>query len=239
MNKVYITSATLHGFMLALGLFILGLLVTDSVQSYKALERVVTVKGLSEREVPADIVIWPLTFQIADNDLTNLFDTIQGRLKTIRSFLSQYGIKPEDMTVSPPAVTDLHAQNYGDVNRVKFRYTGRSTLTVYSRDVASVKKAMANVIELGRQGVAISAQEYNQRTEFLFTGLNKIKPDMIEEATRNARDVAGKFAADSDSKLGKIKAASQGQFSINDRDATTPHIKKVRVVSTVQYYLTD
>jgi hypothetical protein len=62
---------------------------------------------------------------------------------------------------------------------------------------------------------------------------------MIEEATRNARESARKFADDSDSKLGKIRRASQGQFSIEDRDASTPHIKKVRVVSTIDYYLAD
>lgn len=80
---------------------------------------------------------------------------------------------------------------------------------------------------------------YQNSTEYLFTRLNEIKPGMIEEATTKAREVARKFAKDSDSRLGKIKKASQGQFSINDRDKNNPHIKKIRVVSTIEYYLSD
>ena len=87
--------------------------------------------------------------------------------------------------------------------------------------------------------MAVTGQNYQAQPQFLFTGLNQIKPAMIEEATRNAREVAEKFAQDSSSKLGKIRTARQGQFSINDRDSTTAHIKKVRVVSTVEYYLAD
>jgi hypothetical protein len=98
---------------------------------------------------------------------------------------------------------------------------------------------MKKLFELGKQGIAISGQDYQTKTQFLFTNLNEIKPEMIEEATKNARKVAEKFAKDSDSKLGKIKKARQGQFSINERDSNTPHIKKVRVVSTLEYYLSD
>ena len=98
---------------------------------------------------------------------------------------------------------------------------------------------MKKVVELGKEGIAISGQDYQNKTEFLYTELNTIKPEMIEEATNNAREVAIKFASDSKSKLGKIRKASQGQFSINDRDSSTKYIKKIRVVSTVQYYLSD
>ena len=98
---------------------------------------------------------------------------------------------------------------------------------------------MTRLVELGKQGLAIAGADYEARTQFLFTRLNDIKPDMIEAATRNAREVATRFAQDSDSRLGKIRRASQGQFSIDDRDSNTPHIKKVRVVSTVEYYLSD
>jgi hypothetical protein len=112
-------------------------------------------------------------------------------------------------------------------------------VTVYSNDIEAVRRAMTKVAELGREGVAVGGQDYESRTQFLFTGLNELKPGMIEEATRNAREVAEKFARDSDSRLGKIKTATQGQFSINDRDSNTPHIKKVRVVSTLTYYLDD
>lgn len=98
---------------------------------------------------------------------------------------------------------------------------------------------MGELSELGKQGIVFSSNNYESRTEYLFTRLNEIKPEMVEEATRKAREVAMKFASDSDSRLGKIKRASQGQFSINSRDRNNPHIKKVRVVSTVEYYLSD
>ena len=98
---------------------------------------------------------------------------------------------------------------------------------------------MAGLMQLGQDGIAINGQDYDARTQFLFTGLNRIKPGMIEEATRNAREVAEKFSHDSGSKLGKIKRANQGQFTIEDRDSNTPYIKRVRIVSTVEYYLVD
>ena len=95
------------------------------------------------------------------------------------------------------------------------------------------------MLSLAKDGIAISDQDYNSKAQFLFTELNSVKPDMIQSATQNARQVAEKFAKDSDSKLGKIKKAAQGQFSINDRDSNTPYIKKVRIVSTLTYYLND
>jgi hypothetical protein len=98
---------------------------------------------------------------------------------------------------------------------------------------------MNKLSELGKEGIAFARQGYQAQTEFLFTKLNEINPEMIEEATRNAREVAEKFATDSKSRLGKIKKAQQGQFSIDNRDINTPHIKKVRVVSTIEYYLSD
>ena len=98
---------------------------------------------------------------------------------------------------------------------------------------------MSRLSELGKQGIVFSGGGYQYQTEYIFTRLNEVKPEMIEEATRKAREVAEKFASDSQSKLGKIKKASQGQFSIVERDKNNPHIKKVRVESTVQYYLSD
>lgn len=98
---------------------------------------------------------------------------------------------------------------------------------------------MSSLSDLGKEGIVFTGGNYQSQTEYIFTRLNEIKPEMIEEATRQAREVAQKFAADSQSTLGKIKKASQGQFSINDRDKNNPHIKKIRVVSTVEYYLSD
>ena len=111
--------------------------------------------------------------------------------------------------------------------------------TVATNDVALVRKVMEKQGELLKNGIAFSGSDYQYRTIYSFNGLNEIKPTMIDEATRNARAAAEKFAKDSDSKLGKIKTATQGVFSIEDRDENTPYIKKVRVVTNVQYFLED
>jgi hypothetical protein len=236
-----ITGTIVLGVCLFLGLATLGYLLGDAALRVKGLERTVVVKGLSEREVPADVAIWPTTFQEANADLNALFASLEAKNALVIAFLTGHGLPREEITVAPPAVVDLYAQSYGDRQRAPFRYTGSSTITVYSKNVGAVRAAMADVIELGKQGIAVAAANYEtqKQTQFVFSGLSEIKPPMIEEATKNARAVAEKFAADSQSRLGKIKSAQQGQFSIEDRDSTTPYIKKVRVVSTVEYYLSD
>ena len=132
-------------------------------------------------------------------------------------------------------MVDKLAREYDNAGDSRFRYTASSTITVYSGKVDQVRQTMTKVAELGQQGIAIAGDSYS--TQFLYTKLNDIKPAMIEEATRNAREAAAKFAKDSESTLGKIKHANQGMFSIDNRDTSTAYIKKVRVVSTVDYYL--
>jgi hypothetical protein len=227
------------GVLLFLGMVVAGYMGSQAAMNIKSLERSVTVKGLSEREVPANIAIWPISSQVASNDIEGVYKLIQNNNSEIIGYLQKYGIEAGEITINPPIVNDLYAQNYGSKEHIKFRYTGTTTITVYTNNIKRVREAMSGVIELGKKGIVLTEQNYQNRTQFLFSGLNDIKPQMIEEATKNAREVAGKFAKDSNSTLGKIKSARQGQFSINDRDATTPHIKKVRVVSTVQYYLSD
>lgn len=239
MNDSTTKSFTILGGCLLVGLIAVGWLLGHAALAVKELERTVIVKGLSEREVPADIVIWPLTFQEANAELNAIFESIQRKNAMITEFLVTHGIPKEEITVTPPSVTDLYAQSYGDKSHILFRYTGSSTVTVYSSKVEAVRTAMQDVISLGKKGVALSGEGYQGQTQFEFSGLSALKPDMIQEATKNARSVAEKFAADSDSRLGKIRSAQQGQFSIENRDSTTPHIKKVRVVATVEYYLAD
>jgi hypothetical protein len=239
MSEPISRSLVVVGASLLLGFIALGWLLGNYAVRVKKFDRTVVVKGLSEREVPADVAIWPLTFQEASNDLNALFGSVQRKNALITEFLGRHGIAAEAITVGAPAVTDRHAQAYGDTGNIVYRYTASSTVTVYSTNVEAVRKAMADVISLGQKGVALSGEDYRGQTQFQFTGLSKLKPEMIEEATKNARAVAEKFAEDSDSRLGKIRSAQQGQFSIEDRDSTTPHIKKVRVVSTVEYHLAD
>ncbi len=226
------------GIFIFMGLAAVGYLLSQAIIQYKQMDRSVTVKGLSEKEMNADVVIWPIAYSLADNDLTNLYATIEKNNQLISDFLSSKSIANDSINFAPPSITDKSAQNYGDSNSA-FRFVGTQTVTVYSDQIETVRQAMTQLSELGKQGIVIKGDDYDNRTEYLFTRLNQIKPEMIEEATQNAREVAQKFAADSNSELGKIKTARQGQFSINDRDQNNPHIKRVRVVSTVEYYLSD
>jgi hypothetical protein len=232
-------NAGVLGAFLFLGLSMLGYLLGAAAIEFKEYERSVTVKGLSEREYEADIVIWPLQFTAASNDLGEMYRSIDDSTHKIRAFLEEAGIAADEITVSSPAITDKSAQQYGNQGRAEFRYTATQAVTVYSQNIGLVRQVMQRVSDLGKQGIVFTGGNYQAQTEYLFTRLNEIKPGMIEEATRKAREVAEKFAADSKSTLGKIKVASQGQFSISDRDKNNPHIKKIRVVSTVAYYLSD
>ncbi len=236
MDNKNISAPFVLGAFICIGLVLLGYLISYSVLKIKALDRTIEVKGLSEREVPANIAIWPIKFKEAGNDLNNLFSSIQRKNTIIAEFLKKQGFKEKDISISAPAILDRQAQENTGPDKSKYRYSGTSTVSVYTDNVDSVRNSMQKLVDLGKLGIAISGET---NTLFLFTKLNNIKPGMIEEATKNAREVAEKFAQDSKSKLGRIKSASQGQFSIEDRDNNTPYIKKVRVVSTVQYYLTD
>jgi hypothetical protein len=233
------SSALILGGFIFLGLAALGYLLADAALKFKEYERSVTAKGLSEREYEADIVIWPIQFAQADNDLTALYRLVESHTSEIIKFLEQNGIPSDEITFSSPAITDKSAQQYGGSQPAEFRYTALQTVTVYSESVGAVREVMGRLSELGKKGIAFTGGDYDTHPEYIFSRLNEVKPEMIEESTRNAREVAEKFAADSKSRLGKIKRASQGQFSINSRDNNNPHIKKVRVVSTVVYYLSD
>ncbi|MCI5896473.1 MAG: SIMPL domain-containing protein [Candidatus Aphodousia sp.] len=223
------------GVCIAIGIASSGLAVKAGIDHFVDRDRVVTVKGLAERTVDADYVIWPVTFRVSGNDLTSLYQRAQAQSDEIREYLVSQGIKAEDISLGTPNVSDLHADFYG-ANLPPERYRVIGTVSVATSDVATVRKAMVNQTDLLQKGVLV---QESYRTQFSFNGLNAIKPEMIEEATKNARASAQKFAEDSDSTLGKIRRASQGQFVIYDRDSNTPYIKRVRVVTTVEYYLKD
>jgi len=232
-------AASILGAFLFLGLIGMGYILGNAAIKFKQFERSVTVKGLSEREYDADIVIWPIQFSVAGNDLEALYRSIDAQSTQIREFLIANGIDSSELSTSSPSITDKSAQRYGGSEPVEFRFTASPSVTVYSKNVEGVRGVMKKLSQLGKKGIVFTGGGYQSQVQYLFTRLNEVKPDMIEEATREAREAAKKFAEDSQSSLGKIKRASQGQFSISPRDANNPHIKKVRVVTTVEYYLTD
>ena len=227
----------IEALIISVGLCVIGFMINAGISNFKDRDRVVSVKGLAEMEVAADKVVWPLMYKELGNDLLTLYNNIRTKNNTIVSFLKANGITQEEINVAPPEIIDMEAERYADQTQHPYRYNATSVITVTSGDVEKVRKLISEQTELLKQGVAITGGDFRYSTLYEFTGLNNIKPQMIEEATKNARLSAEKFAIDSDSKLGKIRDASQGQFTISDRDANTPFIKNVRVVTTVNYYL--
>ena len=172
------------------------------------------------------------------NDLVALYDRTQAVNAKILAFLKSNGITDEEISVNSPSVSDNVATSY-DPSRVTSRYSLTNVIVVTSSNVDKVRSLIERETELLKEGVAIIAETYQYPTTYEYTDLNKIKPEMIAEATKNAREAANKFGEDSGSRLGRIKTATQGQFSINDRDQFTPYIKTIRVVTYVDYYLED
>lgn len=232
-------SSAFIGFGLIAGLAILGFFIQSAVKTNRGFDRTVTVRGLAEQEHIADVVIWPIQFTQASNSQQEIYTLLDDDAEKVIAFLVRNGINTEDISVSTPSVTDRSAQVWAAEGTPAFRFVGSQTVTIYSNDVEGVRRLMGTISELGRQGVVIAASDYQYSVQYLFTRLNDIKPQMVEEATVEARKVAEKFAEDSNSRLGKIKTATQGQFSITDRDMNNPHIKNIRVVSTIVYYLVD
>jgi hypothetical protein len=233
-------SALILGVFVAAGLAGAGLFLARAVESAKRFECFVTVKGLSEREVPADLGIWPVRFRVVANDLKALEDQIATGRKTIQQFLTTAGFKEDEISSSPPQITDAQAATNtysNEKTQPAFRYSALVTVLLRSSRVDEVRQAMEKSDQLVQNGIALGGDDYAARAEFLFTGINQIKPDMIEEATVMRVKAAGKFAADSNSKVGTIRRATQGPFEINDRDPSSPHRKIVRVVTTVDYFL--
>lgn len=218
------------------GLIVIGVMIPKAVSDFRSFERTVDVKGLCEREVKADKVIWPVVYKVMANDIQEIYSQIDRNNALIVAFLQKGGITEEEISVSIPQISDKFANEYGSNDRT-FRYISTNVITVCTEKVDEVLDLMSKQSLLLKKGIVTSGERWENPVEFKYEGLNDIKPEMIEEATRNAREAAEKFAKDSDSSLGKIKTANQGTFTISDRDSNTPHIKKVRVVTSVTYYL--
>ena len=210
------------GLAVMVGLIVLGAMIPRAVDKFRSYDRVVNVKGLCEKEVKADRVIWPVVYKVMANDIQTVYDQTAANNRALVAFLESGGIRPEEITVGVPQISDKYANEYGDNDRA-YRYIAKNVVTVYSSDVDAVIALMGRQSELLKKGIVTGGgSQWENPVEFKYEGLNEIKPQMIEEATRNAREAAQKFAKDSDSRLGKIKTASQGTFTIEDRDSNTP-----------------
>lgn len=223
--------------LVAVGLIGLGLCIRSGLKSFNDSQRTVEVRGLSTREVQADHVTWPIVFKQVGNELPAVYASVTATNQTIVDFLRANGIGEKDISVSAPQMTDLSTDRYNN-QPIPFNYSVTSVVTVSSKEVDKVHGLINRQGELMQKGIPI-VSDYSNPVTYSYNALNEIKPEMIAEATKNAREAAGKFADDSDSKIGKIKDARQGQFTIEDRDNYTPFIKEVRVVTTLTYYLED
>ncbi len=221
---------------IAISIIVFAICLRGGINDFIDKDRVVSVKGLAEVEVPANKVTWPIVFKLVGNDLPTLYNSVNKTSDKIIKYLNGNGIANEEIATNAPKVEDLEADRY-NTNKKPYRYIVTSVITVTSGQVDKVRKLIVSQGELLKEGIALVSSDYENRIQYEYTSLNELKPQMIADATKNARKAAEQFAKDSDSRLGKIMWASQGQFSIYDRDDNTPYIKKVRVVTSVKYAL--
>lgn len=220
--------------ILAIGLVVAGYVLRSAVPN----NRSVTVKGLAEQEVKANEVTWTFEYVRVGDDLSVLYKDMARINKQILANLKVKDLSGNEVSVNAPVIKDNFAREYGYNEKPRYRYRLVSGFTIKTSKVDLVRTLVTKQLELFPKDV-VPNSTYETGAQYKFTGLNRIKPEMIEKATKNARASAQKFAKDSESELGKIKYANQGQFSISNRDRNTPYIKKVRVVTTVQYMLED
>jgi uncharacterized protein len=242
----------LLGVFVCFGLVIGGWLLGSQIKATRLGDRYVTVKGLVERKVKSDLAIWPLIFKEAGDDLGTVYAKTEVDKKTVLDFLTRQGIQTSEIELGVIRVVDTQANEDGGGQRAPHRYIVEQPITVRTSRVDQVAAAQKTMLLL-QKGIVLGGNNPGQGDGLIykFTGLNSIKPDMITEATRNARAAADRFASDSGSKVGSIRTANQGVFSILASDAVSEPaegsvgafgsdsslMKTVRVVTTVEYYL--
>ena len=227
----------LAAIVIALGLAGAGWLAANGMARLRTADRFVTVKGSAEKIVNADLVVWPLAQSVGGNDLTAVQAQLEANTRTIRDFLIQAGFGDGEIVLSPPRLEDRWAYAFGD-NRPPERFRYSNTVTLRTARVQEALAALRRSGDIVARGVMLNTEE-GGGPQFDYTQLNAIKPALIAEATANARHSAEQFAKDSGARLGGIRTANQGVVSIENRDAGSPQIKKIRVVTTVDYFLRD
>ena len=234
---------------LVIGLVASASIVGEAMSAMKKSDRYVTVRGVAEKEVKADLAVWPIRVRVTGNELGEANRTADGARTKVLEFLRVNGVPPDDVASQSQRVEDRQAKDY-DQGKAVFRYLVEYTIQVRSKAVEKIKKVSEMTDKLAAAGVVLASRGEWDRNgpQFIFTQLNAVKPGMMSEATKSAREVAAQFAEDSDSHLGPIRRATQGLFTINDRDQTAQAgggqsasdiNKKVRVVVTLDYFITS
>ena len=222
--------------LLAAGIALGGYFVGHALSMRQLFYRYVSVKGLAEKIVQADEADWQVSFSYAADNLANVYQKIAKSQATLKDFLRKKGFAEDEIEVKPVEITDNQSTGYNQNVKAK-RYNGNESIIVHSNNVDLVKNTIQNIGDLVKRGVIIN----NTTVQYHFTQLNTIKPAMLTLATDNAEQAAKIFAQISHSKLGGIKRASQGLFTIQSARGNTYDessiMKKVRVVTTVEYFL--
>lgn len=228
-DKVLLGSAAL----LAIGVMSGGYLLGDGLKRAKAADRSVTVRGLAEKDVTADLATWSISYSATGFDLPSVRAEIDNNTRELKAYFASLGFKPEALT---PVGAGVNQYLNNGVNNI----TITQRMLLRTTDIARAQRAVAQQFDLVRRGVTL---QEGSGMRYSFTKLNDLKPPMVAAATKDARNAAEQFAQDSGISVGSIKSATQGYFSIEARDgeggdgsSDTPY-KKVRVVTTVDFYL--
>lgn len=226
-------SSIMAALLVALGLATAGYFVGQGISERNSGRRMISVKGLSEREVPASVATWTIGYSANGNELGEINKKLADSTKTVMAFLKEAGFAETDMAVQPPSLQDTTMEaREKDVPPPPERYKAFQSVLLRTAKVDLIKPALASASNLMVNGVLLSG---NFVPNYIFNELNSIKPGMIQEATKNARIAAEQFSRDSQTTLGKLRNASQGWFQVENRDAATPERKVVRVVVDVEY----
>ena len=231
--------------IVAVGVALGGWFVGRGFLESRAPERFVTVKGVAEQLVKADLALWPMRFVATSNRLSEAQEQIVADTRKVFAFIAANGLPPDAVEVDSLQVNDLLAQAYRS-GPIESRFIVTQTMIVRTAEVDKVVQASRKIGDLVSAGVVLSNEgQSSSGPIYLFTGLNDIKPGMIAEATKGARQAAEQFANDSGSRLAGIRRANQGLFQIQPRDETpgaaqeNQVMKTVRVVSTIDYALAE
>jgi len=226
-------SLVLSALLLSLGIAIGGHFIGEGISNRNVNRRIISVKGLSEKEVPASVATWTISYIATGNDLDTINKKLGDSTKAVVAFLKERGFDEKDLAVQPPSIHDTNMDaRQKDVPPPPERYNAKQSVLLRTSKVDAIKPALATASNLMTNGVLLAS---GSEPDYIYNQLNEIKPGMIEEATKNARIAADQFARDSQTTLGKLRNASQGWFQVENRDAATPERKTVRVVVDVNY----
>ncbi|HUX80380.1 MAG TPA: SIMPL domain-containing protein [Alphaproteobacteria bacterium] len=235
-------AAAVLGLCIALGPSIAGFFIYRGIVEAKLGDRYVTAKGLVERVEKSDRGTWEIAFKVSGNDLASLYQKLSHDSDLVQKFILKEGFEKNEVAISSPRVTDLHAREYGSGDLSPERYLIEYSIFVNSPKVDILNTLSAKTGELLSQGISISRSE----TRFYLDRFNDLRPQLIADATKNAQEVASSFAKTTGSKIGGIREANQGVIRLTSPDASPNQeydeglnslMKKIRVVVTLKFYL--